>query len=118
MFNALNRFISRLDGEPVPAAKENHGTFGFQVLRNSNLQLAIEPWFDFVVGINGRMIVRTYRLAMFYPEKLTDHPGRLRPRALRPRGAQLRRQLRHARPLERKGMCLPNPSRSQANTDI
>ncbi|KAG7292531.1 hypothetical protein NEMBOFW57_002566 [Staphylotrichum longicolle] len=56
MFNALNRFISRLDGEPVPAAKENHGAFGFQVLRNNNLQLAIEPWFDFVVGINGRMI--------------------------------------------------------------
>ncbi|KAL2134372.1 hypothetical protein VTI74DRAFT_363 [Chaetomium olivicolor] len=56
MFNALNRFISRLDGEPTPAARENHGTFGFQVLRNTNLQLAIEPWFDFVVGINGRMI--------------------------------------------------------------
>ncbi|KAK4105298.1 hypothetical protein N658DRAFT_491753 [Parathielavia hyrcaniae] len=56
MFNALNRFISRLDGEPVPAAKGNHGAFGFQVLRNTNLQLAIEPWFDFVVGINGRMI--------------------------------------------------------------
>jgi hypothetical protein len=57
MFNALNRFISRLDGEPAPAARENHGAFGFQVLRNTNLQLAIEPWFDFVVGINGRMIV-------------------------------------------------------------
>jgi hypothetical protein len=57
MFNALNRFISRLDGDPAPAAKENHGAFGFQVLRNTNLQLPIEPWFDFVVGINGRMIV-------------------------------------------------------------
>ncbi|KAK4217701.1 golgi family reassembly stacking protein [Rhypophila decipiens] len=55
MFNALNRFISRLDGD-APPAKENHGAFGFQVLRNTNLQLAIEPWFDFVVGINGRMI--------------------------------------------------------------
>lgn len=64
MFNALNRFISRLDGEPVPAAKENHGAFGFQVLRNNNLQLAIEPWFDFVVGINGRMIVRIQRLSI------------------------------------------------------
>lgn len=60
MFNALNRFISRLDGEPAPAAKANHGTFGFQVLRNTNPQLAIEPWFDFVVGINGRMIVRAH----------------------------------------------------------
>ncbi|KAK3337113.1 GRASP55/65 PDZ-like domain-containing protein [Cercophora scortea] len=55
MFNALNRFISRLDGD-TPSAKAHHGAFGFQVLRNANLQLAIEPWFDFVVGINGRMI--------------------------------------------------------------
>lgn len=60
MFNALNRFISRLDGEPMPAAKGNqHGGFGFQVLRNTNQQLPIEPWFDFIVGINGRVIVRT-----------------------------------------------------------
>ncbi|KAL1842370.1 hypothetical protein VTJ49DRAFT_5435 [Mycothermus thermophilus] len=56
MFNALNRFISRLDGDPGPAAKEKPGAFGFQVLRNTNPELAIEPWFDFVVGINGRMI--------------------------------------------------------------
>lgn len=58
MFNALNRFISRLDGD-APSNRESHGAFGFQVLRNENLQLGIEPWFDFVVGINGRMIVRT-----------------------------------------------------------
>lgn len=57
MFNALNRFISRLDGED-PRQKQQQGLFGFQVLRNTNLQLAIEPWFDFIVGINGRMIVR------------------------------------------------------------
>ncbi|KAK3383774.1 GRASP55/65 PDZ-like domain-containing protein [Lasiosphaeria ovina] len=59
MFNALNRFISRLDGDAPSSAsaKENqHGAFGFQVLRNESLQLAVEPWFDFVVGINGRMI--------------------------------------------------------------
>lgn len=57
MFNALNRFISRLDGED-PRQKHNHqqNLFGFQVLRNTNLELAIEPWFDFIVGINGRMI--------------------------------------------------------------
>ncbi|KAF8424963.1 GRASP55/65 PDZ-like domain-containing protein [Tirmania nivea] len=30
--------------------------WGFQVLRNTNQKLAIEPWFDFVVGINGRQI--------------------------------------------------------------
>ncbi|CAK7264802.1 hypothetical protein SEPCBS57363_001265 [Sporothrix epigloea] len=57
MFNALNRFISRLDGEGPAAGKEaTHGTFGFQVLRNTNLELAVEPWFDFIVGINGRVI--------------------------------------------------------------
>jgi hypothetical protein len=56
MFNALNRFISRLDGE-TPTNKEGHGAFGFRVLRNNTLDLTIEPWFDFIVGINGRMIV-------------------------------------------------------------
>ncbi|KAH8602560.1 GRASP55/65 PDZ-like domain-containing protein [Bisporella sp. PMI_857] len=55
MFNALNRFISRLDSD-TPAQQSNHGAFGFQVLANKNLELGVEPWFDFVVGINGRMI--------------------------------------------------------------
>lgn len=58
MFNALNRFISRLDGDDPRNKQSNHGGFGFQVLRNTNLELAIEPWFDYIVGINGRMIVR------------------------------------------------------------
>lgn len=57
MFNALNRFMSRLDGEDPRQKQHQQGLSGFQVLRNANLQLAIEPWFDFVVGINGRMIV-------------------------------------------------------------
>ncbi|POS80864.1 golgi reassembly stacking protein [Diaporthe helianthi] len=56
MFNALNRFMSRLDGEDPRQKQHQQGLFGFQVLRNTNLQLAIEPWFDFVVGINGRML--------------------------------------------------------------
>ncbi|KAF8456758.1 GRASP55/65 PDZ-like domain-containing protein [Kalaharituber pfeilii] len=30
--------------------------YGFQVLRNTNESLAIEPWFDFICGINGRQI--------------------------------------------------------------
>ncbi|KAG0651116.1 Golgi reassembly-stacking of 65 kDa [Hyphodiscus hymeniophilus] len=55
MFNALNRFISRLDSDS-PAQSSNQGGFGFQVLRNTTLELGIEPWFDFIVGINGRMI--------------------------------------------------------------
>lgn len=56
MFNALNRFISRLDGE-VPTQHQNRaGEFGFQILRNTNLELTVEPWFDFIVGINGRPV--------------------------------------------------------------
>ncbi|KAH8676623.1 GRASP55/65 PDZ-like domain-containing protein [Tricladium varicosporioides] len=55
MFNALNRFISRLDAD-TPQQNNNHGAFGFQVLRNKTAELHIEPWFDFIVGINGRMI--------------------------------------------------------------
>ena len=55
MFNALNRFISRLDGE-APSQQQARGSFGFQVLRNTSLELAIEPWFDFIVGINGRPV--------------------------------------------------------------
>ena len=58
MFNALNRFISRLDSDS-PAQSLNHGAFGFQVLRNASPELGIEPWFDFIVGINGRMIVKS-----------------------------------------------------------
>ncbi len=56
MFNALNRFISRLDSD-APPQTTHQGGFGFQVLRNKSTELAIEPWFDFIVGINGRMIV-------------------------------------------------------------
>lgn len=56
MFNALNRFMSRLDGD-TPQRQPEQGTYGFQVLRNTNLELPIEPWFDFIVGINGRPIV-------------------------------------------------------------
>lgn len=58
MFNALNRFISRLDGDDPRQKQQQQGLFGFQVLRNTNLQLTVEPWFDFIVGINGRTIVR------------------------------------------------------------
>jgi hypothetical protein len=57
MFNAINRFISRLDSDAPPQAS-NHGASGFQVLANKTLELGIEPWFDFIVGINGRMIVK------------------------------------------------------------
>jgi hypothetical protein len=61
MFGALNRFISVLDRTPEDARNSNagtHGAFGFQVLRNNNQELRLEPWFDFIIGINGRTLVR------------------------------------------------------------
>ncbi|TGZ78608.1 hypothetical protein EX30DRAFT_342990 [Ascodesmis nigricans] len=30
--------------------------FGFQVLKNTNTTLPLEPWFDYICGINGRLI--------------------------------------------------------------
>lgn len=54
----MNRFISRLDSEPGTPKPSGAGGYGFQVLRNKNIDLAIEPWFDFIIGINGRTIVR------------------------------------------------------------
>ena len=59
MFGALNRLISRLDTES-PSQESTNGiprnAFGFQVLRNSNDEVPLEPWFDFIIGINGRNI--------------------------------------------------------------
>ncbi|KAF9889241.1 hypothetical protein FE257_007554 [Aspergillus nanangensis] len=58
MFGALNRFIGRLDSEPVQNPRSpNTDAFGFQVLRNKDAELPLEPWFDFIVGINGRLIL-------------------------------------------------------------
>lgn len=57
MFGALNRFISRLDAaEGTTQKPSSAGAFGFQVLRNANTEIALEPWFDFIIGINGRTI--------------------------------------------------------------
>lgn len=57
MFGALNRFISRLDSDaPSPVSQDSYSAFGFQVLRNKNNDIPIEPWYDFVIGINGRQI--------------------------------------------------------------
>ena len=64
VFGALNRFISRLDSDAPPSnSGDGHGTFGFQVLRNKNPEIAIEPWYDFVVGINGRQVVELHLFA-------------------------------------------------------
>lgn len=57
MFGALNRFMSRLDADASqPRQGPSSGAFGFQVLRNTNKELGLEPWFDFIIGINGRNI--------------------------------------------------------------
>ena len=58
MFGALNRFISSLDSDSQENWSGANGSYGFQVLRNTKADLALEPWFDFIVGINGRNIVR------------------------------------------------------------
>lgn len=60
MFGALNRFIGRLDSEAPQEPRQSTGestSFGFQVLRNRDSELPLEPWFDFIVGINGHPIV-------------------------------------------------------------
>ncbi|KAI7536055.1 GRASP55/65 family protein [Hortaea werneckii] len=58
LFGTLNRFIARLDSSPAdaqnPASRASTQGFGFQVLRNTNTGLALDPWFDFIIGINGR----------------------------------------------------------------
>ena len=57
MFGALNRFISRLDSDgPPQPSRDSRNAFGFQVLRNKNSDIPIEPWYDFIIGINGRQI--------------------------------------------------------------
>ncbi|KAI9770993.1 MAG: hypothetical protein M1840_002697 [Geoglossum simile] len=56
MFRALNSFILRQDSDPRSQSSGGHVDFGFQVLRNKNSELDIEPWFDFIYEINGRQI--------------------------------------------------------------
>lgn len=60
MFGALNRFIGRLDADSSQQSQnsDGEGSFGFQVLRNKDAEVPLEPWFDFIVGINGHLIVR------------------------------------------------------------
>jgi hypothetical protein len=58
VFGALNRFISRLDAAPIEEQQSAiTGAYGFQILRNTNQEAPLEPWFDFIIGINGRTIV-------------------------------------------------------------
>lgn len=66
MFGALNRFISRLDSDsPNQSSRNGQSASGFQVLRNKNLEIPIEPWYDYVSGINGRQIVDQPPLSLY-----------------------------------------------------
>lgn len=63
LFGTLNRFISRLDAEPSqtlqqsPRGASTNNAHGFQVLANTALSsVPLEPYFDFIIGINGRTI--------------------------------------------------------------
>ena len=61
MFNVLNKIISQLDAgsAPQPTTQSTaDNSYGFQILRNTNKDIPLEPWFDFIVGINGHFIVR------------------------------------------------------------
>ncbi len=57
MFGALNRFISRLDSESPSQSSRDRSAYGFQVLRNKNPEIPLEPWYDIVVGLNNRQLV-------------------------------------------------------------
>lgn len=62
LFGTLNRFISRLDSDPnAPTTATAQNTpsnthYGFQILRNTNSQLPLDPWFDYIIGINNHNI--------------------------------------------------------------
>jgi hypothetical protein len=66
MFNRLNQIISRLGDEPKAQDSGPGNASGFQVLRNHNLDFPLEPWFDFIIGINGRTIVRQILLPKLF----------------------------------------------------
>ncbi|KAK3116653.1 hypothetical protein LTR53_002767 [Teratosphaeriaceae sp. CCFEE 6253] len=57
LFGTINRFISRLDSEPQSQVQSRSTSgYGFQVLRNNDRGLALEPWFDFIIGLNGHNV--------------------------------------------------------------
>jgi hypothetical protein len=89
MFNVLNKLISRLDSDSAPQPPTDSGgdsSYGFQVLRNTNKDLPIEPWFDFIIGINGHFIVRVKGLKIL--DTSTDERRKMQiPTSLRPKYA-------------------------------
>lgn len=55
MFATLGRFINSLDGGAPELEDENR--YGFQVLRNTDPSVPLEPWFDFLIQVAGRDLV-------------------------------------------------------------
>lgn len=75
MFGALNRFIGRLDSETPQEPRHPTGestSFGFQVLRNKDAELPLEPWFDFIVGLNGHPIVSQENISQAQKTSIQD----------------------------------------------
>ncbi|KAH9828514.1 GRH1-Yeast (GR)ASP65 (H)omologue, partial [Teratosphaeria destructans] len=66
LFGSLNRFISRLDSDPAtyppttttttPPQKPPQRGYGFQILRNTSPTIPLDPWFDFIIGLNNRTL--------------------------------------------------------------
>lgn len=76
MFSALNRFIGQLDSDAAVQHNSNgpgDNSFGFQILRNKDADLPLEPWFDFIIGINGHLIVRNSASPFFAWYLLTSY---------------------------------------------
>ena len=93
MFGALNRFIGRLDSEPAPQTSSQNlpdSTSGFQVLKNTNPDLPLEPWFDFIIGINKHFLVCIHEVSHWRGLTMA---GILRPSPVYHRNPQLRRGL-------------------------
>lgn len=101
-FGSINRFISRLDADGEQQQKPGvGGAYGFQVLRNKNTDIAIEPWFDHIIGINGRTLVGSEKFLGRYMAYAC--PGHSRSKLVRNRNPQLRWQYNKPRSMECEG---------------
>ena len=105
MFGALNRFIARLDSDgPSPTSRDGHGAFGFQVLRNKNADIQLEPWYDFILGINGRQVVQETPFAERFEHALLMWlSGQSRFESVCNRDSELRRSQCGSDSVERQG---------------
>ena len=116
VFGALNRFISHLDSDSsFPSGRAKLAPAGFQVLRNTDPELPIEPWYDFIIGINGRSIVGPPSQRTF-PHLSSQRTGLRGPSPLCHRGPELCRLFCGIYPLECKGR--PKRKLSPLNVEL